>query len=38
MTKAQHIDDAVASLAVELTPEQIALLEEPYQPHPVAGF
>ncbi|HEY0248038.1 MAG TPA: aldo/keto reductase [Gryllotalpicola sp.] len=38
VTKAQHIDDAVASLAVELTPEQIALLEEPYQPHPVAGF
>ena len=36
-TKLQHLDDAVASLAVKLTPEEIRSLEEPYQPHPVLG-
>jgi aryl-alcohol dehydrogenase-like predicted oxidoreductase len=33
-----HLDDAVAALAVKLTPEEIAALEEPYLPHPVVGF
>ncbi len=37
-TKAQHLDDAVAALDVELTAEEIAALEEPYAPHDVAGF
>jgi aryl-alcohol dehydrogenase-like predicted oxidoreductase len=37
-TKLSHLDDAVAALAVKLTAEEIASLEEPYVPHPVAGF
>jgi aryl-alcohol dehydrogenase-like predicted oxidoreductase len=38
VTKPEHITDAVASLEVELSPEQLALLEEPYEPHAVVGF
>jgi aryl-alcohol dehydrogenase (NADP+) len=38
VTKAHHLDDAVASLDVELTDEEVARLEEPYAPHAVAGF
>lgn len=37
-TKPEHLADAVAALAVSLTAEDIALLQEPYTPHPVAGF
>ena len=37
-TKPKHLEDAVAALSVRLTPEEIARLEEPYSPHPVAGF
>ena len=37
-TKMHHLDDAVAALAVQLTPEEVARLEEPYVPHPVLGF
>jgi aryl-alcohol dehydrogenase-like predicted oxidoreductase len=37
-TKMRHLDDAVAALDVQLTPEEIATLEEPYVPHPVVGF
>jgi aryl-alcohol dehydrogenase-like predicted oxidoreductase len=37
-TKPNHLDDAVAALKIKLTPEEIARLEEPYLPHPVAGF
>ena len=37
-TKAHHLDDAVAALAVKLSTEEIASLEEPYVPHPVVGF
>jgi aryl-alcohol dehydrogenase-like predicted oxidoreductase len=36
-TKLQHIDDALAAVSVQLTPEEIALLEEPYIPHNVVG-
>jgi len=36
-TKLHHLDDAVAALSVQLTPEEIKYLEEPYQPHPVLG-
>jgi aryl-alcohol dehydrogenase-like predicted oxidoreductase len=36
-SKAQHLDDAVASLSLKLTPEEISTLEEPYIPHPLAG-
>jgi aryl-alcohol dehydrogenase (NADP+) len=38
VTKPNHITDAVASLDVELSEEQLAFLEEPYEPHAVAGF
>jgi 1-deoxyxylulose-5-phosphate synthase len=37
-TKQHHLDDAVAALDVELTDDEIELLEKPYQPHAVAGF
>jgi len=37
-TKLHHLDDAIASLDVHLTPEEVARLEEPYVPHPVLGF
>lgn len=36
-TKMYHLDDAVAALSVKLTPEEVALLEEPYVPHPILG-
>lgn len=36
-TKAHHLTDALAALEVKLTPEEVAYLEEPYQPHPVVG-
>ncbi len=37
-SKPHHLDDAVAALALKLSPEEIAALEEPYVPHPVVGF
>jgi aryl-alcohol dehydrogenase-like predicted oxidoreductase len=37
-TKLHHIDDAVASLKLELTADEMAALEAPYVAHPVAGF
>jgi aryl-alcohol dehydrogenase (NADP+) len=37
-TKPEHLADAAASIDVELTPEEIATLQEGYQPHRVAGF
>ena len=37
-TKISHIDDAVTALSIKLTPEEIALLEEPYVTHPVIGI
>jgi 1-deoxyxylulose-5-phosphate synthase len=37
-TKPNHLEDAVAALEVKLTPEEIALLEEPYVPRSVMGF
>ena len=37
-SKPHHLDDAVAALAVTLSPEEIARLEQPYVPHAVAGF
>ncbi|SOD74508.1 aryl-alcohol dehydrogenase (NADP+) [Jatrophihabitans sp. GAS493] len=37
-TKVAHIDDAVASLEIELSDAQTARLEENYTPHQVAGF
>ena len=37
-TKPHHLEDAVAALTVKLSPKEISTLEEPYIPHPVAGF
>ncbi len=37
-TKPNHLEDAVASLSVKLTEDEIRSLEEPYTPHPVLGF
>jgi aryl-alcohol dehydrogenase-like predicted oxidoreductase len=37
-SKPNHLEDAVAALAIKLTSEEIRTLEEPYVPHPVAGF
>ena len=36
-TKMQHLDDAVAALAVKLDAEELKALAEPYRPHPVLG-
>jgi len=37
-TKPHHLDDAVAAVSVQLTPDEIRHLEEAYQPHPVLGY
>jgi len=37
-TQPQHLEDALASLSVALTDEEVRLLEEPYVPHRVSGF
>lgn len=36
-TKISHLEGAIGSLAVKLTQEEIAFLEEPYVPHPIVG-
>lgn len=36
-TKASHLEDAAGALAVKLTAEDIAYLEEPYIPHRIVG-
>ena len=37
-TKLHHIDEALASVKVKLSSEEIALLEAAYLPHEVVGF
>ncbi len=37
-TKPYHLEDAVGALSVKLSDEEIKVLEEPYIPHPLAGF
>ena len=37
-TKPHHLEDAVAALSVQLTPEEIQRLEAAYRPHPIIGF
>jgi 1-deoxyxylulose-5-phosphate synthase len=37
-TKLQHLDDAIASVEVKLSEDEIAALEDPYVPHSVVGF
>ncbi|HWF34202.1 MAG TPA: aldo/keto reductase [Solirubrobacteraceae bacterium] len=36
-TKLEHLEDALAAEQLELSEDEIARLEEPYVPHPVAG-
>lgn len=36
-SKMFHLEDAIAALDIELSEEDLAYLEEPYQPHPVLG-
>jgi aryl-alcohol dehydrogenase-like predicted oxidoreductase len=37
VTNPYQLDEAVAALQVELGPDDVAELEQPYQPHPIAG-
>lgn len=37
-SKPHHLDDAVAAVNVKLDADDITKLEEPYIPHPIAGF
>jgi len=37
VTKPAHLDDAAAALSVELTDDEVRLLEEAYEPHRIAG-
>jgi aryl-alcohol dehydrogenase-like predicted oxidoreductase len=34
-TKLRHVEDALAAAALELGPDELARLEEPYAPHPI---
>lgn len=36
-SKMQHLEDAVAALSLKLSQEEMARLEEPYQPHRILG-
>jgi aryl-alcohol dehydrogenase (NADP+) len=36
-SKPKHISDAIASLSLKLTADELKSLAEPYQPHPVLG-
>ncbi len=38
VTKPHHLDDALASLEIELTDDEVARLEAPYTPHALAGL
>ena len=37
-TRMEHLEAAVAALGVQLSNQEVAALEAPYVPHPVAGF
>jgi len=37
-TKPHHLDDAAAAVDLTLTDDEVARLEEPYEPHEVVGF
>jgi aryl-alcohol dehydrogenase-like predicted oxidoreductase len=37
-TKPHHLEDAIAALSVQLSPDEISQLEEAYRPHPVIGY
>ena len=37
-SKMRHLEDAVATLSLVLSGEEVAFLEEPYVPHNTAGY
>ena len=37
-SKARHLEDAIAALSVRLSPDEIAALEAPYEPHRIVGM
>jgi 1-deoxyxylulose-5-phosphate synthase len=37
-TKMEHLETAAGAIDVRLSPAEIAELEAPYVPHPIAGF
>ena len=37
-TKPHHLEDAVGAVSVKLSGEELKSLQEPYVPHPIAGF
>ena len=37
-SRPEHLADAAAAVSLRLGAEEVAVLEEPYLPHPVAGF
>lgn len=36
-TKQTHLDDAIASVELPLSEDEVARLEAPYRPHPILG-
>ena len=36
-SKMKHLEESISALDIMLSDEEIAFLEEPYQPHPVLG-
>jgi len=36
-SKIHHLEDAVLALSIKLTKDEVAALEAPYIPHPIAG-
>lgn len=36
-TKMNHLEEVVGALDVQLSPQEVAALEAPYLPHPIAG-
>lgn len=36
-SKMDHLEDAIKAVEIKLTDEEVAVLEEPYRPHPVIG-
>lgn len=37
-TKISHLESAVESVSIKLTPEELSFMEEPYIPHEIVGF
>ena len=37
-TKPKHLDDAIAALDIDLSDDEVTMIESPYTPHSVVGF